>query len=84
MKTNETLNTDTFQWTDDELGLLVDVAIDFKTEELYKGNDWEGIRKKYERIFYAFLERYPSSSDEGYDPLKYPHPIDLEEIGEAA
>ena len=37
-----------FQWTDDEIQLLLEATQNLKVEEDYKGLNWESKRNKYD------------------------------------
>ena len=45
-----------FNWTDDEIHLLVEVCFDFKVESDHEGVNWESKRTKYEQIKSEFCE----------------------------
>ena len=48
-----------FNWTDDEIQLLLEVCFDFKAESDYEGVNWKSKRTKYEQIKLKFYEQYP-------------------------
>ena len=64
-----------FTFTDDEIELLLQVCLDFKSANEYGGVDWESVRNKYEKIREKFMERYPKNSDS----VMYPNSNELEE-----
>ena len=64
-----------FNWTDDEIQLLLEVCFDFKAESDYEGVNWESKRMKYEQIKSKFCEQYPEVEDE-----KFPRCKDLDSI----
>ena len=64
-----------FNWTDDEIQLLLEVCFDFKAESDYEGVNWESKRTKYEQIKSKFCEQYPEVEDE-----KFPRCKDLDSI----
>ena len=64
-----------FDWTDDEIQLLLKVCFDFKAESDYEGVDWESKRTKYEQIKSKFCEQYLEVEDE-----KFPRSNDLDSI----
>ena len=64
-----------FNWTDDEIQLLLEVCFDFKAESDYEGVNWESKRTKYEQIKSKFWEQYPEVEDE-----KFPRCKDLDSI----
>ena len=37
-------------WTDDEVQLLLETVILFKSKKSYEGIDWESVKEKYELI----------------------------------
>ena len=45
-----------FNWTDDEIQLLLEVCFDFKAESDYEGVNWKSKRTKYEQIKLKFCE----------------------------
>ena len=65
-----------FRWTDDEIQLLLQTCLEYKTKEEYKGFSWESIRNKYENIREILVENYPRDE---VDKEKYPN---AEKIGE--
>ena len=54
-------------WTDDEVKLLLETAISFKSKKSYKGIDWESVKEKYELIKNDFLEAFPSENKPGFN-----------------
>ena len=64
-----------FNWTDDEIQLLLEVCVDFKAESDYEGVNWESKRTKNEQIKSKFCEQYPEVEDE-----KFPRCKDLDSI----
>ena len=36
-----------FRWTEDEIQLLLQTCLEYKTKEEYEGFSWESIRNKY-------------------------------------
>ena len=48
-----------FNWTDDEIQLLLEVWFNFKAESDYKDVNWQSKRTKYEQIKSKFCEQYP-------------------------
>ena len=64
-----------FNWTDDEIQLLLEVCFDFKAESDYEGVNWESKRTKYQQIKSKFCEQYPEVEDE-----KFPCCKDLDSI----
>lgn len=55
-------------WTDDEIQLLLETVLDFKTEKSYESIDWESIKTKYEKIRENFVQNLPETKSE-----EYPH-----------
>ena len=52
-----------FQWSDDEIELLLAVVNEYKTGKEANGLDWESIKTKYDDITTLFLSRYPKNQD---------------------
>ena len=55
-----------FNWTDDEIQLLLEVCFYFKAERDYKGVNCESKRTEYEQIKSKFCEQYPEVEDEKF------------------
>ena len=49
-------------WSDDEVGLLLQISLDYKCDKLQKGIDWETCKSKYVDITGLFEEQYPMGS----------------------
>ena len=49
-----------FRWKDDEIQLLLQTCLEYKTKEEYKGFSWESIRNKYENIREILGGNYPT------------------------
>ena len=64
-----------FNWTDDEIQLLLEVCFDSKAESDYEGVNWESKRTKYGQIQSKFCEKCPDVEDE-----KFPRSNDLDSI----
>ena len=64
-----------FNWTGDEIQLVLGVCFDFKAESDYEGVNWESKRTKYEQIKPRFCEQYHEVEDE-----KFPRSNDLDAI----
>ena len=60
-----------FIWTDDEVKLLLNVTIDYKTKKVAVRVDWESVNSKYSDILQAFLAALPDN-DEG-NTKNFPH-----------
>ena len=58
-------------WSDEEVGLLLRVSLDYKCNKLQEGIDWETCRAKYDDIARLFEEQYPRGSNEKEFPHKY-------------
>ena len=65
-----------FRWTDDEIQLLLQTCLEYKTKEEYKGFSWESIRNEYGNIREILVENYPTDE---VGKGKYPNG---EKIGE--
>ena len=64
-----------FNWTDDEIQLLLEVCFDFKTGSDCKRVYCESTRTKYEQIKSKFCEQYPEFEDG-----KFPRGNDFDSI----
>ena len=53
-------------WTDDEVQLLFETVILFKSKKSYEGIDWESVKEKYELIKNDFLEAFPPEYKPGF------------------
>ena len=53
-------------WTDDEVQLLLETVISFKSRKSYEGIDWESVKEKYETIKNDFLKAFPSENKPGF------------------
>ena len=53
-------------WPDDEVQLLLEKVISFKSKKSDEGIDWESVKEKYELIKNDFLEAFPSESKPGF------------------
>ncbi|XP_012729945.2 uncharacterized protein LOC105934485 [Fundulus heteroclitus] len=60
-----------FIWTDDEVQLLLEVTLNYKTTKSQENVDWESCQSKYADIYKDYLEQYPVNGvAEGKD---FPH-----------
>ena len=64
---------DIFQWTDDEVELLLQTILDYKTAKAQESIDWESCQSKYSDISELFLQHYPSSEPGTRTRVAYPH-----------
>ena len=55
--------TSYFNWTDDEIQLLLEVCVDFKAESGYERVNWESKRTMYEQIKSKFCEQHREVED---------------------
>jgi len=63
-----------FQWSDDEVELLLNVTYDYKTAKAGERTDWESVKNTYADILDLFEEHLPGSDDERMRVDKdYPH-----------
>ena len=53
-----------FSWTDDEVGLLLHVTLDYKTTKIQENVDWESCKPKYSEIGDLFQAQYPRTPTE--------------------
>ena len=51
-----------FSWSDDEIQLLLESALEIKSKFEFEGINWES--KKYENICEIFFDRYPSTDND--------------------
>ncbi|XP_029978185.1 uncharacterized protein LOC115410605 [Sphaeramia orbicularis] len=65
MASGRTKTQDFFVWTDDEVGLLLDVALNYKTTKWQENVDWESCQSKYADILGDFVQQYPASTTAG-------------------
>ena len=56
-----------FLWTGDEIQLLHQTSLNFKSKCEFEGLSWESVRSKYKQIFENMSEEYPE------DPEKFPN-----------
>jgi hypothetical protein len=54
-----------FSWTDDETQLLLSVTLEYKTDQIADGADWESIRSKYGDIWKRFNTQLTAFIEEG-------------------
>lgn len=57
-----------FNWTDDEIQLLLEVCYELKAESDYEGVNFESKRTKYELIKSRFCDQYPGVEDDDNFP----------------
>eukprot|EP00117_Sycon_ciliatum_P018332 scpid107322/ scgid16987/ len=53
-----------FQWTDDEVCLLLSVAIEYKTQRTIESVDWESVWTKYADSLALLKEKLPETAEE--------------------
>lgn len=68
--------TENFVWTDDEVELLLNVALEYKTTRTAENVDWETCQTKYSDILELFLAQYPSEQDAALIEKEFPHQND--------
>ena len=59
-KTNEGKDKASFTWTDEEIELLLDVMMHYKSDKEGRGCDWQSVKTKYDDLRDIFIERYPT------------------------
>ncbi|XP_019134811.2 uncharacterized protein LOC109143111 [Larimichthys crocea] len=59
-----------FVWTDSEVELLLNVALDYKASKAHENVDWESCKTKYVDMLALFLEKYPSETNEEFPHVK--------------
>ena len=65
--------TENFVWTDDEVELLLNVVLEYKTARTAENVDWETCQSKYSDILNLFLAQYPSEHDAAQIEKEFPH-----------
>ena len=55
-----------FQWTDEEIGLLLAIVTDYKSVKAAEGLDWETVKNRYEDIAKNYVGRYPKNDLQAY------------------
>ena len=68
----ENARKEQFSWTDDETELLLNITLDYKTEKIANGIDWESIRSKYGDIWERFSAELARMIEEA-SPGDFPH-----------
>nr|XP_055026761.1 uncharacterized protein LOC129416479 [Misgurnus anguillicaudatus]XP_055049479.1 uncharacterized protein LOC129434889 [Misgurnus anguillicaudatus] len=66
-----TAKADNFVWTDEEVELLLQTTLNYKTTKAHQGVDWESCQAKYTDIWTEFLQQYPIPGG-----TSYPHEKD--------
>ena len=61
--------SDSFQWTDDEVKLLLHVTQEYKVSKAAESTDWESVKSKYEDITQKLRDSLPAENL----PVKFPH-----------
>ena len=64
-----------FNWTDEEISLLLHIIIDYKGRKMAQGIDWETVKAKYEEITEQFHLHYPKDGS-GVSSREYPNIAD--------
>ena len=62
-----------FVWSDDEVELLLNVAIDYKVAQAAESVDWESVKSKYKDILQLYIDALPAA---GTTFKIYPHKKD--------
>ncbi|MED6234061.1 hypothetical protein ATANTOWER_021372, partial [Ataeniobius toweri] len=60
-----------FTWSDDEVQLLLQVTLKYKTTKFEEKIDWESCQSKYADIYKDYLEQYPVNG--GAEGKDFPH-----------
>ena len=68
--------TDSFQWTDNEVHLLLSVAIDYKSQRAMENVNWESVQSKYTDIKDRFKDKLPETGERQADEKDLPHTRD--------
>ena len=66
-----------FRWTDDEIQLLLQTCLEYKTKGEYKGFSWESMINKYKNIHEILVENYPRDE---VDKEKYPNAEKIDKV----
>ena len=53
-----------FQWTDDEMELLLNVTHEFKVRKISENVDWESVKTKYDDILELMKTELPCTPEE--------------------
>jgi hypothetical protein len=61
-----------FIWTDDEIQLLLEAVLSYKTTCEYEGICWESVKAKYQKIMEIYVERYPGPDATGANITEFP------------
>lgn len=69
-------NKKNFVWSDEEVELLLQITLDYKTTKAQQGVDWESCQSKYTDIWAAFIEQYPTPPEGQPRGTAYPHSTD--------
>ena len=72
---------DNFIWSDDEVELLLNVVLEYKTARTMENVDWETCQTKYTDILDLFRAQYPSKENAEEIGKEFPH--ESEEINKA-
>ena len=74
MTTRRSKQQDFFQWSDDEVELLLTLTYEYKVKDSGECTDWEKVKTKYADILALFWEQLPSGTEEAFQLEKdYPH-----------
>ena len=71
---------ETFIWTDDEVELLLNIAIDYKAQKLVQGVSWESVQSKYNDIAERLAQHLSSYQQSNPDAIDKDYPHDSIEI----
>lgn len=76
MATANATNKKNFVWSDEEVELLLQTTLNYKTSKAQQGIDWESCQSKYTDIWTSFIEQYPTPADGQPRSTAYPHTPD--------
>ena len=72
MATANATNKKNFVWSDEEVELLLQTTLNYKTSKAQQGIDWESCQSKYTDIWTSFIEQYPTPADGQPRSTAYP------------
>ena len=65
--------SDSFNWTDDDVELLLNIVNEYKVKKAGESVDWESCQSKYADILSASQKEYPSKENGEKIRTVYPH-----------
>ena len=68
--------SDNFVWSDDEVELLLNVVLEYKTARTAENVDWQTCQTKYTDILDLFRAQYPSKENADKIGKEFPHEVE--------